>query len=271
MARSSRVPSAAEFTAGANGWAYGKDGVIVVTLGSRLAFQFDKPTLQAIYCTHTITDFNQIAGYTGPAGAIVPWGMNTASGTYGVFKAYLGCDPSIAPNRALSSGTYPFENDVNQIVADVTPAILSNSIWWMSYAEWKTLPFKTNSATVNYWKIQNAAGQFRAPSNSGINATNGTSGSYNEELKRYIWQVTKKADADSAAITYPTITGGAGGKSGAVREYVRWLCENPADSAINPNTGANSADDISASITNTGFIAVPTAERNFGTCLLQRA
>lgn len=86
----------------------------------------------------TWTKWSQIPGLSSVAGfvdgPIVPWGMNSGSGTQGTFQSWIinnataSAPPSTwttngqACDRALSSGTVPFENDTKPLLTDANIA-----------------------------------------------------------------------------------------------------------------------------------------------------
>jgi hypothetical protein len=109
-------------------------------------------------------------------------------------------------------------------------------------------------------------------------------------IGRTLYHVTKKADADcpktggacdftgNPGPTLPSgtgndlnVAGGTSGRSGAVREFTRFICRPAAaDQAIDPFNGKNYQSEVSGAIGASGFSTVPTALRNGGTiCRVQ--
>jgi ABC-type phosphate transport system substrate-binding protein len=121
-------------------WGIASDGVEIITSGSRAGLtpghgaapgaQLTAPDLYNIWdCTYT--NWNQIPGLKLASGPIVPWGMNSGSGTYADFINYLeangGAPSTFTPDefpcdRPLSSGQDPLENDIKPLVNDAATA-----------------------------------------------------------------------------------------------------------------------------------------------------
>ena len=118
----------------------------MVTMNGRAPGNITKAQLQGIY-NCSITTWDQITGNGADAGKVIqPVGMNAASGTNSTFQSYLGFDPNAgACVKKLSNGQFPLENDTKPVLADAG-IDSANAIWWMSFAEWKSYPYKRQSA-----------------------------------------------------------------------------------------------------------------------------
>ena len=255
FARSSRGPNATGET-GTNFWAFGKDGLAIVTWGNLTPGNITKAQLQGIY-NCTITTWDQITG--NPADAtrtIEPVGMNSASGTYSVFKTYLGADPNagscVKKLDAVGgqAAIYPFENDLKPVIASAG-INSNNAIWWMSFAEYRAFSYKRQTAQT--WTVDGKT----------VSAATISNNTY--PITRFIYHVTKTADASPDAAT-DNVLGGDTGKSGAVREYTEFLCKVSANHSANDYSGLSNYDELTAIYSATGFIRVPSAERTNGVC-----
>ena len=245
-ARSSRGPRTSG-DSGTNFWAFGKDGVAVVSLTPRAGLNnLSKAQIQGIY-NCTITNFSQLGQ---PAGVIEPVGLNPSSGTKATFDAYLGFDANNGSCvKKLSNGTFPFENDVKPVLAD--PGINeNNAIWWMSYAEFSSFSYKRGSATVI--------------SVDGSSPTAGTIANNSYPITRFIYHVTKNTITPQGSTS--NLLGPDGGKQGAVRELTEFLCKPTAEHAVNNFSGRSNYLEIGAAYTATGFVRLPVAERTNGIC-----
>ena len=76
-ARSSRGPASTAETNVATFWGYASDGIAILSFGSRTGIAVTKQQMKDIY-TCQLTDWSQLGQ---PAGPIIPWDMNAASGT----------------------------------------------------------------------------------------------------------------------------------------------------------------------------------------------
>jgi len=222
--------------------------------------------LQTIYST-TATVCNTVTwadlGDTGAnkTDVVVPFGMNSGSGTYGTFNTYLGLT---ADNGACVVGT-PFENDVQELQVAPQLAVWSagTGIWWMSGATYTNYPVLSNG--VSAMSVDGAA----------LYATG-----YPTALARTVSYVTLDsgvawctgAGVPNAACTAANTLGGTGGgKQGAAREFIRWVCRataatNILDRTVQSNTtGTLYNSQVNAAITKAGFRSVTGA--NFGRCL----
>lgn len=240
-ARSSRSIASGEDAAAF--LAYGKDGIAIIGYsqgGRNLAgINITKAQAQAIWleCA-TAEPWSFLTGNPADTAAIIPWGMNTSSGTYATFQAYLGGDPNTCtpPEREI------FENNNAPVIAS---GLAANSIWWMSFAEYSTIPNKRLTA-VNIGSVD------------GITLSNSTILTNAYPIRRFIWHVVR----DSAETA-------AGGVDGAAWEFTDWLCRAAGGQATNINTGANYFTDIGATLTRYGFQRPSTtfdAPLNFGRC-----
>ena len=250
FARSSRGPKTSGET-GSTFWGFAKDGIVITVLGGRAPVNLTQAQAAGIW-NCSITDWNQIDASL-PSAPIYPYGMNPASGTKASMDSFLGFDANAgACVKKLSTGVYPFENDVKQLIdSPAAGTTLANSIWWGSYAEFKTYAYKRQSA--DYASI------------NGVEVSNGTIANNSYAIKRYIYHVTKSADVSPAASG--NTTGADTGKGGAVREYTEWLCKQKSAHITSDYTGQNLYDINTATISNNGFQRIPTAERtNGGVC-----
>lgn len=244
-ARSSRGPRTSG-DSGTNFWAFGKDGVAVVSFGSRV-LSLSKAQIQGIY-NCSINNWSQIAGQG--SGVIEPIGLNPSSGTKATFDAYLGFDANNgACVKKLTSGIYPFENDVKPVLADAN-INEANAVWWMSYAEYSSFQYKRGNARV-------ATVDGSAPSVSTI-----SNNSY--PITRQIFHVTKNSISPVGATA--DIAGPDGGKQGAVRELTEFLCKPTAAHTVNNYTGRSNYAELTTAYNNTGFVRLPVAERTNGIC-----
>jgi hypothetical protein len=208
-----------------------------------------KAQLQAIYSTNAATcggvTWAQL-GDTGPNASdlVLPFGMNTGSGTRSTFQSEIGFDPNTG---ACVNGHVPFENDVaelKKITSSVDNLPRYNSgqgIWWISGATMSAFPVL--GATLSPMKYENQ---------SYTDTTNYT-------YVRNVSFVARGADVAFTASGLVDGTGGAtAGKPGAVREFLRWLCRGNAghtlDSTIQSQaTGRNFNLQITGLINRAGF------------------
>ena len=248
-ARSSRGPKSSGESA-LNFWAFGKDGLIMVTYGNRTPGNLTTAQIQGIY-NCTITDWSSIDGQA--AGTIEPVGMQASAGTKAVFDSYLGFDAnSGACKKSLSSGAYPFENDLKPLVADAG-ITANNAIWWMSAAAYKAFSYQRQTA--QSWTVEGKA------------ATAGTIANNTYPITRFVYHVTKKTDATAAAAS-AEITGADTGPGGAVRELTEFMCKPSASHTNNDYSGKTNYVELTGVYTATGFIRVPAAEQTNGICKL---
>ena len=140
---------------------------------------------------------------------IVPWQMNTSSGTFATFQSYIqnnavGVPVGWSPDgqscdRKLSRGNVPLENDIKQLVKD--PVALGtgtsadnpvNWIWWGSFGVFSAFPSDSNF-TRSGTTVQAIAAPVNGilPSTSRIIANT-------YPIGRTLYQVTRKFDADCA-------------------------------------------------------------------------
>lgn len=251
-ARSSRAPRNTG-ESDLNFWAFGKDGLAMVTLGTRVPGNLTKAQIQGIY-NCSITSWQTITGNAADAGkTIQAWGMNPASGTKATFDTYLGFDANAgACVKKLSNGIFPFENDMKQISND-SGVDLNNAITWMSYAEFRAWGFKRQTAQA--WSVDGVA-----PSSGAISNNTYT-------LTRFIYHVTKKVDVTNSTPAGTEVLGGADtGKGGAVRELTRFLCKGSTSHDANDYTGQTNYQELTSIYSDTGYIRIPTTERTNGIC-----
>lgn len=240
-ARSSRSIASGEDAAAF--FAYGKDGIAIIgySQGGRSpgSLNITKAQAQAIWleCA-TVEPWSFLTGVAGDSAPIVPWGMNTSSGTYATFQTYLGGDPNTCtpPEREI------FENNNAPVIES---GLAANSIWWMSYAEFKTIPNKRLTAQ-NFGQVD------------GVGLSDGTIATNAYPIRRFVWHVVRD--------TAETATGGV---NGAAWEFTDFLCRAASGQATNVNTGANYFNDIGATLTRYGFQRPSStfdAPFNFGRC-----
>jgi ABC-type phosphate transport system substrate-binding protein len=208
---------------------------------------------------------------------IVPWGMNSGSGTFADFDSYVAANATGVPagwtvdnscEKTLAGSVDPLENDTKPLLQDVqandggistdptSKQDPANWIWFGSYA------------LLHNYSFLSAPLQFGTTYNTnpvGINGitpstTNIHSGGY--PIPRVVSLVTANADAscpvntagtgcDFSAGTQPvngngttdlSVTGANTGKGGAVREFIRFVCRTKAESAIPGSTQLSPAD-----------------------------
>ena len=262
-ARSSRGPASTAETDDTTFWGYARDGIAVITFGTRSGVSLSKQDLKDIYqCTKT--DWSQ---FGLPAGKIVPWDMNSSSGTRASFVAYLDNITFGACVQKLTTGVAPFENDVKPILGDAGPDLAfgtaddaeNNYVWWMSFGAWLKYPFTKNG------KIDGSG----AAINSQLVTVDGTTpdqGSIFDSsyaIMRTLFQVTRDGDADCRQAPNTagacdnannTVYGATSGKGGAVRMFTQWLCQtSTATHAIDPLTGVNYRTEIVGALNAEGF------------------
>jgi len=309
FARSSRGPSGSELSSDTF-WGFAQDGIQVVVFNNRSTIangadpvgnpKMSADELRKIWnCTYT--QWSQvpslgIAPGSATDGPIVPWGINTASGTYATFRDYIrnatgdstfDPDTGACDRKLTATGNPPFENDIKPLIND--PASLSNSasstdnpenwIWWGSYGELSAFSYKSSVT-----RSGTPYTAFAAPVLGFLpSASNILSNTY--PIGRTLYHVTKNTDADCPQTTpgvcdFPghpgptlpsgsgtdlNVTGGSSGTSGAVREFTRWLCRvSAAQQTVDPYTGINYNSAISTAINKAGFTLVPTALRTSG-------
>lgn len=288
-------------------WGYGQDGVEVMVFQGRSAIQSaggSSITPSELYhvwnCDYTKWSDIPSLGIT-PNGAddgpIVPWGLNSSSGTFSTFNSYLIANGGAPANwtvdgqscdrKLVGDGTFPFENDIKPLLNDVGAANLSTSatstnnpknwIWFGSYGELSSFSYKSSyTLSGTTYTAVPAPVNGKLPSTSKILANT-------YPIGRTLYHVTRKQDADCAKTSGAcdftgnpgpalaaggndlNVTGGTSGVSGAVREFTRWLCRSgSAAQATDPYTGANYAGEITAAVNNAGFTVTPFALRTSG-------
>jgi ABC-type phosphate transport system substrate-binding protein len=319
-ARSSRAPVTSggkapcgnELTADTY-WGYAQDGVEVTVFNSRGAQAQGAPS--PALTPQDLFDIWNCSGGTGTGGRvrwsdvistispgsatdadIVPWQMNTGSGTFGTFQSYIatnatGVPPGWSPDaqacdRKLANGNVPLENDIKPLVND--PAVLGtgtsadnpvNWIWWGSFGVFSSFPY-TSAFTRSGTPVQAIAAPVNGilPSSSRIIANT-------YPIGRTLYNVTRKSDADcpktggvcdftgNVGPSIPAtggndlnVAGGTSGISGAIREYMRFTCRVSAlQQGLDPFTGTSFFSEITTAINNAGFTVVPSGLRTAGT------
>ena len=105
------------------------------------------------------------ASFAGDTSEIVPWSMNTSSGTYNTFRDYVRNNATLAghlnfdPNttgacvRTLTPSGVPLENDIKNILNDGTLSSVASShdnpenwMWWGSFGVFSAFPYTSNYA-----------------------------------------------------------------------------------------------------------------------------
>ena len=156
-----------------------------------------------------LTDLNITAG-SSQDGPIVPWGMNTASGTFATFQSYIQNHASGVPanwspdgqscDQDLSNTTgtpFPFENDMKPLINNPTTISTSNTspddpvnwITWSSYGVMSTFPYL--SAPVRGGVTYQT---YPAPVNGVLPSTSNVLAN-TWAIGRTLWHVTRQADA----------------------------------------------------------------------------
>jgi uncharacterized protein len=254
-ARASRGPNAGAETQQLNFWGYARDAIVVTSFGNRIGVSLTKQDLKDIYsCTKT--NWSQ---FGSAPGTINPWDMQSSSGTYSVFKAYLDNITFGSCVRKLSTAIAPFENDVKPLLGDpgTTAANVNDMLWFMSFGNWQTYP-ATKQGTVAGSPVSTniVAVDGTTPSNATV-----TNNSY--AIVRTLYHVTKAADV--APGVGPDVTGADNGKAGAVRELTRWLCKTSnAQHETNLVTGRGMRTEIVLVINAEGFQQTPAGLRTPG-------
>jgi len=275
FARSSRTGSAGEL-ANSNFWGFAKDAIAVGTLPGRATGNFTKAQLQGVY-NCTITTWGALTG-TADTTPIRPYAMNTSSGTFATFQAYLGFDPNAGTcvNKLLD-GTAPFENDWKPVIADAAARVSggnatyasTNIIWFGSFGEFKTYPYKAPG--VGVWGFNNGT--------TNVPVQNSTIANDSYPITRFLYRVAKKTTIDLTGTNGANLqisdTGATSGSAGGARGYIKWACQPSSyfdaagtTTALNPYNGATYFTGITNAITNSGFQRVPAAQRTVGACNL---
>ncbi len=293
-------------------WGFAQDGVAVIGFNSHGAL------LNGLAAPHLSADdlFHiwNCSGGTGTGGRvrwsdiipsiapgsandadIVPWQMNTASGTFATFRNYIANNASGVPagwtpngqacDRKLADGSLPLENDIKPLIND--PATLGtgnsnnnpeNWMWWGSFGVFSAFPYTSSYARGGTtWTANDAA-------INGITPGTGNILQLTYPISRTLYHVTRKSDADCAKTAgvcdfagHPgpaigggsvhdlNVTGEVGGVGGAVREYTRFLCRaNSTQQGIDPFTGANFDGEITGAINSAGFTTVKSSAKTPG-------
>lgn len=220
-ARSSREPQGTD-CAGLTFRPFSKDAIVPIifpntsaTPGSRNVTNLTRDQLIGIFNTCQITDWGQIPG--GIAGQpIIPWGVQTGSGTYQTFRNYLGADP----NNCSPAERRVQENDAGPIAA-AGPDVHGDSISWFSLGRYLSAPFtRQGGATTSV---------------NGVDADPGTILTNTYPISRDLFLVQKN------------------NSSQATKTYLDWICRTSGH-GINPQTGENFDSEITAAISSSGFI-----------------
>lgn len=199
--------------------------------------------------------------------------------------------PSGGCVRELTTGN-PFENDVKPLFADVennqgglsTGGVNdpNNWFWFGSYGLLSAFPYDNNFTSKTGTSYSGAPDQV-----NGIGPSSSTIFDQSYPIVRTLFHVTPKASADCpttggacdfAGNPGPTVTGvsgatgadlnvagATGGTAGAVREFTRFLCRSGSlAQPVDPYTGTNLANELTAAKTGSGFTSVPTQARTAG-------
>jgi hypothetical protein len=216
-------------------WGFAQDGIEVLTFNNRGA-QIQGVGGSAITASelHDIyecvfTQWSQvpslgIAPGSPTDGPIVPFGMNTSSGTYATFRDFIRTatgdatfDPSGNPCNAKildgpvpppQTGIFPLENDAKQIISDPTIALSSNPlsvdnpenwIWWGSFGVFSAFPYTSTvpRGGTTYQALAVPIGGV-LPSTSGIIANT-------YPIGRTLYHVTRKGAADCPVVAGPPV------------------------------------------------------------------
>jgi len=277
-ARSSRGPSGAELTE-LTFWGYAQDGIAAYSFGTRTPGNFVQGIDLYNIFNCTTTNWDQIPGYTGPAGPIFPYGINPSSGTYASFRDYLRTvsgNATFDPNaqacvrkvagadgiNGTADDVFAFENDLKIQLSDKGPDNIAgtadddpNAKFTWSSASILGFPFLRQSGSP--WSI------------TGVAPDPGSIFAQTYPINRTVNHVTRNTAADLGV--NGDVIGATGGKPGAVREFTRFLCRvNNAAHPIDPVTGLGYKSEINSIIGRNGFTQVPTALRTAGSaCRVQ--
>jgi ABC-type phosphate transport system substrate-binding protein len=213
-------------------WGYARDSINVITFGTAHGgLCVTQLELKRIYGFSdvangitAITNWDQLrncAGVSYPSAPIIPWAMNSASGTNGSFTTYLaGTDPATIGRRLQPSNVAPFENDIKPLLADGGPNGTvgdadddeNNYIWWMSGGNWSQYPYTKNgciNGVGTYSPLTgtcsgggtsittaNASVSDTGAVNTYILPSTGTINANTYPIRRTLWHVTRNIDAD---------------------------------------------------------------------------
>ena len=271
-ARSSRPISTAE-AVDTTAWGYARDGIAVLTFGTRTGLSLTKQDLIDIY-TCQKTNWSQ---FGQPAGTIIPWDMNTASGTYASFRTFLG-NPTFGTcvRKQVGATNGPFENDVKPLLADTGPDLAYNTadddennyIWWMSFGNWAKYTFTKDGVINGPGPSAGAAIQSQLVTVDGAFPSAASIFGSTYSIMRTLYHVTRDSDADCRQAagtagacdnTTNAVYGTTTGKGGAVREFTQWLCRSTASvQAVNSVTGQNYRNAIIDAVNAEGFQVLST-------------
>ena len=255
-------------------------------------------------------------------GPIVPWTMNSSSGTYVTFRDFVRTPSDGSPNQPTfdpnskkvdyisgtvdanhcvrqlhnngSGATEPLENDVKPLFKDVTistsPTSVDNPVnwfWWGSFGDMGNFPYKSNFATdtnnpaTTTYLARPLPVDGKLISGASVASTNPALA---WPMTRVLYQITKDSDATcpvvSGVCNFSTTTGpvlpaplagndinvpgAANGQTGAVREFLRFLCRPRTISGTDPFTGSNNSAEINGGIIGAGFQTIPITQQSPG-------
>ena len=207
-------------------WGYAQDGVEVTVFDARGAqlqsagFNgFTPAQIAQIYSQATIGDVtwhtlfpSLIAAGSATDGPVVPWGMNSSSGTYATFNSYVA---TAAPSpgfdvdthgRKLGNGTFPFENDIKPLLNNA-PLSTSRTVGRQP-RELGVVRVLRRAVGVPLHLVRGDRGTqhtaFAAAIN-GVLPSTSKIGHNTYPIGRTLYHVTRKQDADIAAGNGPTI------------------------------------------------------------------
>ena len=163
-----------------------------------------------------------IAAGSATDGPIVPWGMNSSSGTFGTMNTYLISNGGAPANWTVNgqscdrftgtgSSTAPFENDIKKIFNAVPAANITNTdfssvdnpnnwVWFGSYGELSAFTYKSNyQYPVGTGVTYNAT---PIPVNGLLPSSSRILGN-TYPIGRTLYHVTKNTDADCPGTVNP--------------------------------------------------------------------
>jgi hypothetical protein len=160
-------------------------------------------------------DIDPVA-FPGDTAFVTPWTMNSSSGTYNTFKAFIGVDPDTAGTCSIGlggthAGTAPLENDVKpwfqstQSLAGFGTGDLNPENWigWGSFGVFSAFPYTSQFTTSATATVPNTfyQGVAAAVAKDGLSAPQlpSTDLASQYPITRVLWHVTRKGDADCPA------------------------------------------------------------------------
>jgi ABC-type phosphate transport system substrate-binding protein len=314
VARSSRALKNGTTVEHATEVGFAKDAVVVDTFGNTtpVATGFTKQNLIDIFsCNGTHSTTSTLAGdsrtrsglyfldefFAGaPHKLLIPYGIQTSSGTYATFESYLDPaltkDPSptagtglncveplgnpyarVAPNNVVKGTDYPFENNAAPVLNDAkskgfvtdgaTDAHPGNGndivLTWSSLGVFNTYNFKRDGAA--YWPLIGSSG-VSDPNNANDITTN------KYPITRILYRMLhlntlqKTADAANAVLTNGVnfSSTSASPQDQAALDMTLFACQPNAyytSAPVNPYSGFSYFSEISTAISLEGFQRPP--------------